>query len=56
MREDTDTTRWSLPGQTEARRDEIRVQLEVYVETILLTVSHTTSWDTALGPPSAVVR
>ena len=32
MSEDTDTTRWSLPGQTEAPRDELKIQLEVYDE------------------------
>ena len=36
MSEDTDTTQWSLPGPTEMPRDELRVQLEVYGETILL--------------------
>ena len=34
--EDTDTTRWSLPGGTDLPRDELRVQMEVYGETILL--------------------
>ena len=36
MSDDTDTTRWSLPGQTEVSRDVLRVQMEVYDETILL--------------------
>ena len=36
MSEDTDTTRWSLPGQTDAPRDELKMQLEVYDETLLL--------------------
>ena len=36
MSEDTDTTRWSLPGQNELPRDELKMQLEVYDETILL--------------------
>ena len=36
MSEDTDTTRWSLPGQTDVPRDELKIQLEVYDETILL--------------------
>ena len=36
MSEDTDTTRWSLPGQEELPRDQLRLQLEVYDETILL--------------------
>ena len=36
MSEDTDTTRWSLPGQQDVPRDQLRVQLEVYDETILL--------------------
>ncbi len=36
MSEDTDTTQWSLPGQTELPRDELQMQLEVYKETILL--------------------
>ena len=36
MSDDTDTTRWSLPGQTDVPRDELKIQLEVYDETILL--------------------
>ena len=36
MSDDTDTTRWSLPGQMDVPRDELKVQLEVYDETILL--------------------
>ena len=36
MSEDTDTTRWSLPGQTDVPRDELKIQLEVYDETLLL--------------------
>ena len=36
MSEDTDTTRWSLPGQTDVPRDELKMQMEVYEETILL--------------------
>ncbi len=36
MSDDTDTTQWSLPGQTEVSRDVLRVQMEVYDETILL--------------------
>ena len=36
MTDAVDTTQWSLPGQTEMPRDELRVQLEVYGETILL--------------------
>ena len=36
MSDDTDTTRWSLPGQTDVPRDELKVQMEVYEETILL--------------------
>ena len=36
MSDDTDTTRWSLPGQMDVPRDELKVQLEVYEETILL--------------------
>ena len=36
MSDDTDTTQWSLPGGTDLPRDELRVQLEVYGETILL--------------------
>ena len=36
MTNDVDTTRWSLPGPTEAPRDELKVQMEVYNETILL--------------------
>ena len=36
MTNDVDTTQWSLPGPTEAPRDELKVQMEVYNETILL--------------------
>ena len=36
MRSDVDTTEWSLPGATEVPRDDLKVQLEVYGETILL--------------------
>ena len=36
MPEDTDTTQWSLPGGTDLPRDELKLQLEVYNETILL--------------------
>ena len=36
MSEDIDTTRWSLPGQTDVPRDELKMQLEVYDETLLL--------------------
>ena len=36
MSDDTDTTRWSLPGQMDVPRDELKVQMEVYDETILL--------------------
>ena len=36
MSEDTDTTQWSLPGPAEAPRDDLKMQLEVYKETILL--------------------
>ena len=36
MSEDTDTTRWSLPGQTDVPRDELKMQMEVYDETLLL--------------------
>ena len=36
MSEDTDTTLWSLPDEMEAPRDELKLQLEVYQETILL--------------------
>ena len=36
MSVDVDTTQWSLPGQAEMPKDELRVQLEVYNETILL--------------------
>ena len=36
MTNDVDTTRWSLPGGTELPRDELKVQMEVYAETILL--------------------
>ena len=36
MSNDVDTTQWSLPGQTEMPRDTLKLQLEVYGETILL--------------------
>ena len=36
MTNDVDTTQWSLPGATDLPRDELKVQLEVYNETILL--------------------
>ena len=36
MSEDTDTTRRSLPGPAEAPSDDLKLQLEVYGETILL--------------------
>ena len=36
MSNDVDTTRWSLPGGTDLPGDELKVQLEVYGETILL--------------------
>ncbi len=36
MSEDTKTTLWSLPDEMEAPRDELKIQLEVYQETILL--------------------
>ena len=36
MSVDVDTTQWSLPGPADAPRDDLKVQLEVYGETILL--------------------
>ena len=36
MTNDVDTTEWSLPGLTDAPRDDLKMQLEVYEETILL--------------------
>ena len=36
MTSDVDRTEWSLPGPTEVPRDDLKVQLEVYGETILL--------------------
>ena len=36
MSDDTDTTQWSLPGSADAPRDDLKLQLEVYGETILL--------------------
>ena len=36
MSDDTDTTRWSLPGPADMPRDELQMQLEVYKETVLL--------------------
>ena len=36
MSVEVDTTQWSLPGPADMPRDELRMQLEVYKETILL--------------------
>ena len=36
MSDDVDTTRWSLPDEMEVPRDELKIQLEIYEETILL--------------------
>ena len=36
MRNDVDATQWSLPGPAEVPRDNLKVQMEVYGETILL--------------------
>ena len=36
MSVEVDTTQWSLPGPADVSRDELRLQLEVYNETILL--------------------
>ena len=36
MSEDTKSTRWSLPGLTDVPRDDLKLQMEVYNETILL--------------------
>ena len=36
MTDAVDTTQWSLPGPTDVPRDTLKVQLEVYNETILL--------------------
>ena len=36
MTSDVERTEWSLPGPTEVPRDDLKVQLEVYGETILL--------------------
>ena len=36
MTNDVDKTEWSLPGPADAPRDDLKVQLEVYGETILL--------------------
>ncbi len=36
MPSDADRTEWSLPGAADAPRDELKMQLEVYGETILL--------------------
>ena len=36
MSDDTETTRWSLPDEMDVPRDELKIQLEVYSETILL--------------------
>ncbi len=36
MTNEPDTTRWSLPGVTDAPKDNLKLQLEVYGETILL--------------------
>ena len=36
MTDEVDTTQWSLPGPADAPRDDLKMQLEVYKETILL--------------------
>ena len=36
MSNEPDTTQWSLPGPADAPRDDLKLQLEVYNETILL--------------------
>ncbi len=36
MSNEPDTTRWSLPGVTDAPKDNLKLQMEVYGETILL--------------------
>lgn len=36
MRDDVDVTGWSLPGVHDAPRDDLKMQLEVYEETLLL--------------------
>ena len=36
MSNEVDTTQWSLPGPADAPRDDLKLQLEVYGETILL--------------------
>ncbi len=36
MTNEVDTTQWSLPGPADAPRDDLKLQLEVYKETILL--------------------
>ena len=36
MSNEPDATRWSLPGVTDAPKDDLKIQLEVYGETILL--------------------
>ena len=36
MTSDVDATQWSLPGPAETPKDELKVQMEVYKETILL--------------------
>ena len=36
MTNEVDTTQWSLPGPADAPRDDLKLQLEVYGETILL--------------------
>ena len=36
MTNDVDTTEWSLPGLAEATGDDLKMQLEIYEETLLL--------------------
>ena len=43
MSVDTDVTGWSLPGVDDAPRDDLKMQLEVYEETILLRCFETGS-------------
>jgi len=45
MTSDADRTEWSLPGAEDAPKDSLKVQLEVYSETILLRgFEHEASW------------
>ena len=54
MSDDTDTTQWSLPGPADAPRDDLKLQLEVYGETIPAPASHAGAGLRLLAGPGAL--